>query len=135
MNYYELAQEELKAIETLRGAGMYRHAVFQCCMAIEYFLKTKLVQVAPTSELLEGHDIVNILRAVQERFPSSKDLVSVVRFCRKYFNEARYPSSGTAAYTKEFAEQFAQYVDDVKHYIDHECMATAEDLAEKFKKY
>ena len=134
MNYDELAQEEIKAIEALRDARMYRHAVYHCCMAIEYMLKIKLVQIDPTSEFLEGHDIINIFRAVQAKFTPSHDLISVVRFCRKYFNEARYPSSGTAVYTKEFAEQFVQYVDDVKYYVDHECMVTVEDLVERFKK-
>jgi len=133
VNYYELAEEEIVTARTLYSAGQYRHAVYHSCIAIELLLKTKLVQIEPTSVLLEGHDIINIFKEIQERYKSSKDLLSVVRFCRKYFNETRYPVSGTAVYTKVFAEQFAQYVDDTKYYIDNECAATMEDLADRFK--
>jgi len=128
-----LAEEEVAVARTLHDAGQYRHAVYHSCIAIELLLKTKLVQVEPESALLEGHDIINIFKAVQERFESSRDLLSVVRFCRKYFNESRYPVSGTAVYTKGFAEQFAQHVEDTKFYIDNECAVTMEDLADRFK--
>ena len=101
-------------------------------MAIEYLLKTKLVQIDSTSEYLYGHDIINIFKVVQEKFESSRDLYSVVRYCRKYYNESRYPTTGTEAFTKEFAEQFMKYVEDTKYYIDNECPATLEDLANRF---
>ena len=133
MNYYELAEDEIKAIEKLYNAGQYRHAVYHSCIAIELLLKAKLVQIAPTSVLLEGHDIVNIFRAVDEKYKSSKELLTVVRFCRKYFNESRYPLSGTAIYSEEFANSFRQYVNDTKFYIDNECVATIDDLTKKFK--
>ena len=134
MDYYTLAEEESKAIEVLYGAGQYRHVVTHSCMAIEYFLKTKLVQIDPNSEYLYGHDIINIFKTVQEKYESSRDLHSVVRFCRKYHNESRYPTAGTEAFTKEFAEQFIKYVEDAKYYIDTECPATLEDLVNRFKK-
>jgi HEPN domain-containing protein len=134
VNYYELAEEEIEAVETLFDAGKYRHAVYHSCIAIELLLKTKLVQIEPTSALLEGHDIINIFKALQEKYESSRDLRAVVRFCRKYFNESRYPVSGTAVYTKEFAEQFTQYVEDTKYYVDNECAATVDDLKDRFKK-
>ena len=134
MNYYELAEEEIKAVNTLYSAGMYRHTVYHCCIAMELLLKTKMVQIDPASVLIEGHDIINIFKAVQEKYPSTKDLRTVVRFCRKYFNESRYPSDGAAVYTKEFAEQFVQYAEDVKFYIDNECTATMDDLANRYKK-
>ena len=132
MNYYALAEDEIKAIKVLFSSGQYRHAITHSCMGIEYLLKTKLVQIAPASELLYGHDIINIFKTVQEKYPSTKDLVSVVRFCRKYLNESRYPEEGTEVYTKEFAERFIQYVADIKDYIDNECTATIEDLANRF---
>ena len=131
MNYYELAEDEIKAMKVLFDSGQYRHVIQHSCLCLEYLLKSKLVQIQPTSELLYGHDIINIFKAVQAKYSSSKDLTSVVKFCRKYFNESRYPSSGTFIYTKEFANQFRQYVDDTKHYIDNECLATFEDLANK----
>ena len=133
MNYYELAEEEIAASQTLFNAGQYRHAVYHSRIAIELLLKTKLVQLDPTSALLEGHDIINIFKAVHEKYESSRDLLSIVRFCRKYFNESRYPTSGNAGYTKEFAEKFAQHVEDTKFYIDTECAATMESLRDKFK--
>jgi HEPN domain-containing protein len=133
VDYYKLAEEEFTAIAALYNAGQYRHAVTHSCMAIEYLLKTKLVQIDPTSEYLYGHDIINIFKIVQEKYESSRDLRSIVRFCRKYHNESRYPTTGTAAFTKEFAEQFEKYVEDTKYYIDNECLATLEDLANRFK--
>ena len=132
MNYYELAEDEIKAIEVLFNSSHYRHVIQHSCLCLEYLLKSKLVQIEPTSELLYGHDIINIFKAVQEKYSSSKDLTSVIKFCRKYFNETRYPSSGTSIYTEEFAKQFRQYVDTVKHYIDNECFASIEDLANKY---
>ena len=49
MDYYRLAKEEIQAIKTLFDAGQYRHAITHTCLCIEYLLKTKLVQIAPTS--------------------------------------------------------------------------------------
>jgi len=46
---------------------------------------------------------------------------------------SRYPVSGTAVYTEKFAASFRQYVIDIKFYIDNECIATIEDLPNKFK--
>jgi HEPN domain-containing protein len=134
VNYYQLAEEEIDAVKALYDAGKYRHAVYHSCLCMEYLLKTKLVQLEPTSVLLDGHDIINIFKVVHAKHKSTKDLRSVIGFCRKYFNEARYPSSGTEAYTKEFAEEFMQYMNDIKLYIDNECTSTVEDLMSKFKK-
>ena len=132
MNFYVLAEEEMQAIDVLYAAGKYRHAVYHSCIAIELLLKNKLVQIDPTSAFLESHDIINIYKTVQEKYKSHKDLQPIVRFCRKYFNESRYPMSGKDLYTMEFAAQFLQYVKDIKHYIDTECTATIEDLATRF---
>jgi len=134
VDYYKLAEEELQVVETLYDAGRYRHAIYHSCMCIEYLLKTKLVQIAPTSEFLDGHDIINIFKVVNSKYKSSKDLRTIVGFCRKYFNESRYPAFGTEVYTKEFAEEFIQHVKTIKDYIDDECVSTAEDLVNKFKK-
>ena len=76
MNYYALAEDEIKTLQTLFNAGQYRHAVYHSCLCVELLLKTKLVQMAPTSELLEGHDIINIFKTVQEKYKSSNDLTS-----------------------------------------------------------
>jgi len=127
-----LAEEEIQTIDVLYAAGKYRHAVYHSCIAIELLLKSKLVQIDPTSVLLESHDIINIYKAVNEKYESSKDLQLIVRFSRKYFNESRYPVSGKAVYTMGFATQFLQYVKDIKYYIDTECTANLEDLVTKF---
>jgi len=134
VDYYKLAEEELKAIETLFVAGQYRHVITHTCLCIEYLLKTKLVQIAPTSELLYGHDIINIFKDIQVKYKPGKDLSIGLRFCRKYLNESRYPESGTEIYTKEFAEQFLLHMEEIKYYIDNECSATLEDLANKYGK-
>ena len=134
MDYYKLAEEERQVVKTLYDAKQYRHAIYHSCMCMEYLLKSKLVQIAPTSEFLDGHDIINIFKTVNVKYKSSIDLRSVVGFCRKYFNESRYPASGTDAYTKEFAEEFIQHVEAIKNYIDNECTSTVEDLVNKFKK-
>ena len=41
MNYYELAEEEIQAIDVLYAAGQHRHAVYHSCIAIELLLKIK----------------------------------------------------------------------------------------------
>ena len=133
MDYYKLAEEEMQVTETLYNAERYRHAVFHACMSMEYFLKAKLVQINPASEFLDTHDIINIFKVIQSKYKPSRDLRPIVGFCRKYFNESRYPASGTAVYTKEFAEEFMEYVGNIKNYIDSECVATVEDLVYKFR--
>lgn len=134
MDYYKLAEEEVQAVETLFDAGQYRHAITHICMCIEYLLKTKLVQINPTSQLIYGHDIINMYKEVETKFKPSKDLTTGVRFCRKYLNESRYPESGIEIYSKEFAEQFMQHLNDIKQFIDNECNATMDDLANRFAK-
>ncbi len=42
--------------------------------------------------------------------------------------------SGTEVYTKNFAEQFRVYVEEIKNYIDNECAATLDDLKDKYKR-
>ena len=132
MDYYKLAEEELQVIETLHDAGKYRHTIFHSCMCMEYLLKSRLVQISPISEFLDGHDIINIFKTVHQKYKSSNNLRDIVRFCRKYFNESRYPASGTEVYTREFATEFIGYVKVIKEYIDNECISTMEDLIDKW---
>jgi len=104
------------------------------CLCVELLLKTKLIQIDPTSVLLEGHDLINIFKAVHAKYNSANDLSYAVRDCRKYFNESRYPASGTKVYSKAFSEQFLKHVENVKYYIDNECTATIADLKDKYRK-
>jgi hypothetical protein len=61
------------------------------------------------------------------------DMTSMIARCRKYFNEARYPSSrDVSVYTKEFALEFINFIAIVKEFIDNECMATMDDLKNKY---
>ena len=35
MNYYALAEDEIKTLKTLFNAGQYRHAVYHSCLYID----------------------------------------------------------------------------------------------------
>ena len=61
------------------------------------------------------------------QFVPKNDLLRSISMSRKYFNESRYPHGDTLAYTKEFANMFLAYVDDVKKYIDCECVTDVDD--------
>ena len=66
---------------------------------------------------------------------SGKDLINSIRLCRKYHNEARYSNiSKSDLYDLEFASRFIGIVSDVREYIDNECIATLDDLHNKYGK-
>jgi len=81
-----------------------------------------------------SHDVINIYKCLSKRYKAVKDLLPAIVRCRKYFNEARYPSSDSEAYTKEFCEEFLGYIDSVKKYVDNQCRATLDDVVDKFRK-
>ena len=121
--------ESAKLLET---NGFFQQSVSQSCLAVELFLKSKLLIVDPDSDLDKSHDSINIFRVLVDRYPTSRDLLPGIRHCRKYFNEARYPYSGTDVYTRDFAQEFLSYAQAVKDYIDNDCHATFEDLKQKY---
>jgi len=84
-------------------------------------------------DLETSHDVINIYKCLSKRYKSKEDLLPALVRCRKYFNEARYPSSDSAAYTKEFCEEFLIYLDSIKSYVDNQCQATLDDVVERFK--
>jgi HEPN domain-containing protein len=84
--------------------------------------------IDPDSELDKSHDTINIYYVLVKKYPPKRDLLTGIRYCRKYFTEARYPIDGTDIYTKEFAERFLYYVEEIKLYIDQECQSTLDDL-------
>lgn len=133
MNYYNNAVSWYNSAKFSLTGGFYQQSVSQSCLAVELFLKSKLILIDPGSELDKTHDSINIFKVVAKKYPPKKDLLPGVRNCRKYFNEARYPYGGTEIYSKEFAEEFVKYVEDVMDYIDNECQATLEDLQNKFE--
>ena len=134
MNYYDNAVTWYNSAKYSLTGGFYQQSVSQSCLAVELFLKSKLILIDPVSELDKSHDSISIFKVVAKKYPSSKDLLPSIRNCRKYFNEARYPYGGTEIYTKEFAEEFVRYAEDVMEYINNECQASLEDLQSKYEK-
>ncbi|GHU56745.1 hypothetical protein AGMMS49975_20660 [Clostridia bacterium] len=135
MGLYDDAIEELETGIDLIAIGRYRQAIFHFCLSVEQFLKSKLLLIAPLSDLEFSHDVINIYNELRYTYKSTKNMASQIKLCRKYFNESRYSNSNRDIYTKEFAEQFLQYANDVKSYIDNECAATLDDLVDKFNKH
>jgi len=134
MDYYSNAVSWLEGAKLLESNGYYQQSVSQSCLATELFLKSRLSIIDPNSELDKSHDSINIFNELKRKYPTSKDLLPGIRFCRKFFNEARYPYDGIEIYTKEFALRFIGYVEQVKDYIDNDCQPTIEDLQQKFNK-
>ena len=132
MNYYDNAVNWYESAKYLASGGFYQQAVSQSCIAVELFLKSKLLIIEPDSELDKSHDVINIFSVLSRKYPAKKDILPGIRYCRKYFNESRYPHDGVEVYTKDFAESFIGYVGDVKDYIDNDCQATLGDLQHKY---
>ena len=134
MNFYDNAMEVHLAAESLHENGHNRMSIFNSCLAIELFLKSKISLVEGWERFEFSHDVVNMYRHLTKRFPSKTDLTKEITLGRKYFNESRYPYDDTAIYTKEFAQEFLEYVAAVKDYIDNQCIASIDDLQDKFQK-
>jgi HEPN domain-containing protein len=134
VDFYENAVDVHDAAKILCDNGKYRMSVFNACLAAELYLKSRLHLVEYPPHIEGSHDVINIYRCLLKRFPSTKDLTTAITFCRKYFNEARYPYGGTDVYTIEFATVFLGYVNDIMNYINNECMATICDLKRQYEK-
>jgi len=101
---------------------------------VELYLKSVLGQVEHPTDLETSHDVISIYKCLSKRYRATEDLLPALVRCRKNFNEARYPASGSAAYSKEFCEEFLEYIDMVRRYVDNQCQATLDDVVERFKK-
>ena len=134
MDFYDNAVDVHEAADILYNNGKYRMAVFNACLAIELYLKSRLPLVEYDIRLESSHDVINIYRCLTARFRSLKDLTPMINMCRKYYNEARYPYEGRDVFTIEFAAEFMGYLADVKDYIENECVATLSDLKSKYGK-
>jgi len=134
VDFYDNAADVHETAEILAENGKYRMSVFNACLAIELYLKSRLSLAEGGAQFELSHDVVNIYRCLNKRFAPAKDLYQEINYSRKYFNESRYPSSGTEIFTKEFALEFLEYADDVKNYVDNKCVADIEDLKDKFTK-
>lgn len=134
MDYYDNAVNWYNSAKFLITGGFYQQSVSQSCLAVELFLKSKLIVIDPNSELDKSHDSLNIFKEVVKKYPTGKNLLPCIRSCRKFFNESRYPYTTIDIYTKEFAEEFIKHVEYVKDYVDNDCQASIEDLQSKYKK-
>jgi HEPN domain-containing protein len=134
VNFYDNATEVYLAAKSLCENGHYRMSICNSCLSIELFLKSRLHLVDRREEYEFSHDVINIYRDLQKRFPSKMDLTKVISLGRKYFNESRYPHGDTTAYTEAFAQEFLEHVANVRSYIDDECNADIGDLKNKFQK-
>ena len=135
MGYYEDALEWEGTSIDLESCGRYRGSIYMSCLAVECFLKSKVEIIDPSNNKLNEHDSIYFYRLLKSKYSSGKDLMSDIRLCRKYHNDARYSNITKAdLYDKPFAKRFIQIVADVKEYVDNECTATLEDLQRKYKK-
>jgi len=136
VDFYDNAWETEQAAIDLLGTGRYRQSVFLSCLATELYLKSKLHLVDHGDDELEtSHNVIKMLRVLSKRFPPKKRLKSMVEFSRKYYNEARYPYGGdVSAYNKDFAQQFLEFTAAIREYVENDCLATVEDLADKYSK-
>ena len=135
MGYYEDALEWLGTAVDLKDCGRYRASIYMSCLAVECFLKAKVEAVDPDNARLGEHDSIYLYRVLKEKYKSKSDLSKDIVLCRKYHNEARYSNSAKHdVYDEGFVCRFIEIVNKVKDFIDEECIATLDDLADKYKK-
>ncbi|MCL2320590.1 MAG: HEPN domain-containing protein [Oscillospiraceae bacterium] len=132
MDYYQMALDKVKVAILTKNSGFYTDSIYASCLAIEFFLKSVINRVSSAQKFEFNHDVINLYHEIRTKYPSKKDLSKVMKYCRKYINESRYPYNGTDAFTDAFAEEFLAYVEEIKQYVDNECQATVEDLKKKF---
>ena len=89
--------------------------------------------IDPNNPRLKEHDVIYFYRLLKEKYPKGKNLLSDIRLCRKYHSDVRYSNtSKPELYDKAFANRLIEIVGDVKEYIDNDCMATLEEMTNKF---
>jgi len=134
VNFYDNALEVHKAAKVLYDNEQYRMSVSNACLAIELYLKSKLHLTEKGEDYAYSHDTINMYIQLANRFKPDEDLLHSVKLGKKYFNESRYPHGDRAVYTKAFAQEFLDYVEAIKNYIDDVCVGSIGDLQNKFKK-
>ena len=133
MGYYDDALEWEGTAVDLETCGRYRGSIYMSCLAVECYLKSKVEFIDPNNPKLNEHDSIYFYRLLKLTYPSGKDIISGIRLCRKYHDDARYSNTtNTDVYDKVFANRFIQIVADVREYIENECAATLEDLQKKY---
>jgi len=133
MDYYNDALEWQGTAIDMEACGRYRGSVYMSCLSVECFLKSKVEVIDPLNERLREHDTIYFYRLLKSKYPSGKDIMTDIRLCRKYHNDARYSSKDNAEiYDKAFARRFIQIISDVKDYIDNDCSSSLNDLVKKY---
>ena len=136
MNLYDQAEEWHRSAEVSCNNGFYQQTVFQCCMSIELFLKSKLAVIGDSLGLADTHNIIGMYNEISSQFNSKQhDVSEIIKLSRKYFNESRYPYiNDFSAFNQEFATQFLDNVITIKNWLDNQCIATQEMMLNKFKR-
>ena len=134
MDYYSLAESHQKTARILLDNRQYMDSVYHSCLAVEMYLKSKHAVLFPNSELGITHDVIGISRDLMKQYPSTVNLRHAFVSVRKYMNESRYPHGGTAVYTQSFAEEFFEYIELIKAYIDNECQLNIGDLENRYRR-
>ena len=108
-------------------------SVSMSTLAIDLLLKSVLYRIAPTHDLLMGHNHAGIVTLIESRYPKKDDIRHAAKLSRKYFNDSRYSrAENLAVFTNELATDFINYARQIKDYVDHDCIASLEDLQNKF---
>ena len=135
MGYYDDALEWQGTAIDLEACGRYRGSVYMSCLAVECFLKSQVSIIDPNNTKLGEHDSIYLYRLLKSKYTTDKDLMTDIRLCRKYHNDARYSNTANAEiYSKEFATRFISIVADVRDFIENDCALSLEDLAKKYEK-
>ena len=134
MNSYDNAAEVHQAAKILYDNNQYRMSVSNSCLAIELYLKSKLHLTEKGEDYAYSHDTINMYIQLTNRFKPVEDLLQTVKLGKKYFNESRYPHGDRSVYSKEFAQEFLDYVENIKSYIDDVCVGNIDDLRSKFRR-
>ena len=135
MGYYDDALEWYGTATDLKNCNRFRASVYMSCLAVECFLKAKVEMIDPDDARLGEHDSIYLYRVLKAKYDSKTDLSKEISLCRKYHSEARYSNTiKPEVYDKEFADKLIEIMDMVKKFVDEECAATLDDLANKFKK-
>jgi len=134
MDYYAISEEPLQASQALKGNGMYRMSVCMAMLAIDLLLKSVLYRINNASELLIGHNHIAILREIETRYPKP-ELRTIVKLSRKYFNDSRYSNrDNISTFSEKLAVDFIFYAQQVKDFVNNDCLASIDDLQQKFGK-
>lgn len=135
MDYYKLSEEPLQAALSNKEQGLYRMSVNMSTLAIDLLLKSVLYRMEPTHDLMIGHNHAGIVTFIERVYPKKDNVRQAAKLSRKYFKDSRYSrSENLDVFTEKLADDFINYTNLIKNYVDNDCQATLEDLQKKFNK-